>query len=336
VLVRAWEGRVYHNLTPIPTPADWQTLEPHPAALLVPRPTVDEFDTLKASIRQRGFDPHHPIVVCQGRIADGITRRDACIELDGRGELVAPPPFVALTGDVDLAEFVLAENVARRHLKASQRAAMAVVLCQRYEAEVYSNAAEPGDAAILQRGRAAERAAKRLGVSPRYVYSAKRVFETEPTEFRRIWEGRVSLPEALRNLGRRPILVVTPRGGVTRFPPPPSVAPVDVAADDMDDPFTGGRAERGCLGGEVSGTSPIQVWVDGSHYPTGAGDIGWIGAGIVTVCGGVVNEWSLPLGRGTSHEAELAAIREGLGRCRDRRLLDLILYTARIATTPWR
>ena len=91
-------------------------LVPHPLAKLYREATDFELQSLVESIRTAGL--HLPIAVNpNGQILDGRHRLRAC-QMAG-----VEPRFVVFTGsDADAAEFVHAQNVARRHLTASDRA----------------------------------------------------------------------------------------------------------------------------------------------------------------------------------------------------------------------
>ena len=82
-------------------------------------PREIEFDDLVASMRRRGFDPSHPIILCEELILDGRNRWRAC-QLAG----VEPRTRQFPEGQDPLA-FVLAANLHRRHLAESQRAMVA-------------------------------------------------------------------------------------------------------------------------------------------------------------------------------------------------------------------
>ena len=73
----------------------------------------DERDRLRESL-QHGYDPLHPIVVdaASGAICDGRNRRDVCCELDIAAVVVERE----FADDAEIKQFVLAQNVARRHL----------------------------------------------------------------------------------------------------------------------------------------------------------------------------------------------------------------------------
>jgi hypothetical protein len=97
----------------------------HPFALLFPPMNDKEFEAFKRSIQIEG--QHDPIWMYQGQLIDGRHRLRACIELG------IPPRFQEWDGKGTLLEFVLAQNLHRRHLKEAQRAMVAARLKPQFE-----------------------------------------------------------------------------------------------------------------------------------------------------------------------------------------------------------
>mgnify|MGYP000677028556 CR=1 FL=1 len=85
-------------------------------------PKLDQlaFEALRSDIQANGL--RNPIVVKNGEVIDGQNRLQAC------NDLGITPRFEEYQGD-DLVEFVLAQNLHRRHLSAGQ-AATIVALAQ--------------------------------------------------------------------------------------------------------------------------------------------------------------------------------------------------------------
>ena len=99
----------------------------HPACLLFPRLPDDELRALAEDIRQNGL--LNPIVTLDGAILDGRNRLAAC-RIAG-----VKPRFVEWGGDGSPLAWVVAVNLVRRHLTASQRAVVAFELLPLLEAE---------------------------------------------------------------------------------------------------------------------------------------------------------------------------------------------------------
>ena len=95
------------------------SLEFHPAANLFHMLTGDEYEQLKADIAANGqLEPIwiHP----DGRILDGRNRYMACCDLG------IEPKVRQWNGGGSAVGFVVSLNIHRRHLTASQRAAIAL------------------------------------------------------------------------------------------------------------------------------------------------------------------------------------------------------------------
>jgi len=90
-------------------------MELHPLCTLFPRMAGAEFESLKEDIRANGL--RNPIVIHDGMILDGGNRYRACLEIG------TEPKTVMFDGG-NLVSFVLSANLHRRHLSASQQAAI--------------------------------------------------------------------------------------------------------------------------------------------------------------------------------------------------------------------
>jgi ParB-like chromosome segregation protein Spo0J len=86
----------------------------------------DELERLRNSI-QNGYDDLHPIVVWKetGEIVDGRNRRDLAVDLKCTN---VPVAFVAFPNENAVTEFIIAQNLARRHLTTKERAELAGAL----------------------------------------------------------------------------------------------------------------------------------------------------------------------------------------------------------------
>jgi ParB-like chromosome segregation protein Spo0J len=189
-------------------------LPAHPAADLFPMLGEDELLKLAADIRENGI--HEPIVLHEGKVLDGRNRLAAC-KLAG-----VEPRFVTWAGSGSPTTWVLSRNLHRRHLTASQRAAVAVDALPLLEAEAKERQRVAGlrSAAsrsthgevpatlpepVLGAGEAREKAAAAVGASARYVSDAKAIAEKAPEVLVEVRSGALSIPE-----GRRIAALPTP------------------------------------------------------------------------------------------------------------------------------
>jgi N6-adenosine-specific RNA methylase IME4 len=183
--------------------------EPHEYANLFPRLTEGELAELCASVKEHGLLTS--IVLYQDRILDGRHRYEAC-QREG-----IEPRFEQFRGsDEEALAFVIAMNATRRHLTASQRAAIAVRLLPIYEAQakerqraaggdrksdeaksLFPNLGKAIDPEPVHADRAAAAA---MGVGHGYVSEAKRLQERAPELLQRVEAGELSLQEAKREV----------------------------------------------------------------------------------------------------------------------------------------
>ena len=171
-------------------------------AKLFPDMDSADYDRLVASIRDRGL--LEPISVWRGGIIDGRHRLSACLEAS------VAPRFAHLDESIDPLEFVLAKNLARRHLDPTQRALIAYQLSRtsrpggdRRSPDYRRNA---DHSAILPDALTQKQAADRLRVSPRLVRYAGHVMSSDspaaPALQQALRDGRVKVSDAARVVGR--------------------------------------------------------------------------------------------------------------------------------------
>jgi ParB-like chromosome segregation protein Spo0J len=145
----------------------------HPACLLLPAMTEEEYRELLEDIRVNG--QRHPIVVDQhGVILDGRHRWRAVWHLG------LEPKVETFHGtEAEKVALVIAENIKRRHLTTQQRAAIAAELAT-MKSGARTDLAPNGAAAIREHGVSDAQAAKVIGVSERSVERAKQRMRTDP------------------------------------------------------------------------------------------------------------------------------------------------------------
>jgi ParB-like chromosome segregation protein Spo0J len=172
----------------------------HELASKLPEMSVEEFETLKESIKVNGL--LQDIILWESKVLDGRHRYKACQELDVK------PKFREYTGSTPVA-YVIAQNVNRRHLTPSQRAVLAVELLPDIEAEaasrkaaslkqnakktnvlpIASNEANGEPTEQESKGKSASIAAKLLDVSTTSVERAKRAKDEVPEKWEAIKNG---------------------------------------------------------------------------------------------------------------------------------------------------
>jgi len=176
---------------------DGTRLDFHPLADLFPLLQGEDFADLVADIRRNGLmEPIwlHP----DGTILDGRNRYRACLEAG------VEPRFRTWDGDGSAVGFVWSLNGPRRHLTASQKAAIALEFLPLLEEEARQRQGTRTDlVAILpgsDGGRARARAADLVSVSPRYIQDAKAIQEADPHLLEEVRAGTKSIPQAKRAL----------------------------------------------------------------------------------------------------------------------------------------
>lgn len=173
----------------------------HEVANIFPLMEGEEYDNLCADIQQNGLLVPiwlHP----DGSIIDGRNRYRACLQTGTR------PEFKTWSGEGSLVSFVVSLNLHRRHLTASQRAALAVDVLPMLEAENpqggdrRSADFQGGNIATLN-GKNRETAGELFSVGARYVQDAKKLSQEAPDLLDRVRIGDITLPQAKREMRTR-------------------------------------------------------------------------------------------------------------------------------------
>jgi hypothetical protein len=157
-----------------PPAAPITQLEIHPVAHLFPPMSEKEYEAFKASIikEQR---IHDPIWTYQGKIIDGRHRHRVSLETG------IPATYVEWDGKGSLIEFVLAQNLHRRHLKEAQRAMVAARIKPQFEEEAKRRMEHReqggGPTDNCREGESTELAGQMLSVSGKSVERACKVLD---------------------------------------------------------------------------------------------------------------------------------------------------------------
>lgn len=170
----------------------------HEYAEIFPLIEGEDFEAMKKDIKAHGLI--NPITLKDDKILDGRNRARAC-------EAVGVRPKYEEFKNGNAFEFVISQNILRRHLTVSQRSVIALDLEAVFakEAEtkkggrpVGSKTGVKNDAGFRDRSKSsAERAAKALHVSPTNVKSAKRLAKNAPEKVADVRAGKKTVKEAL-------------------------------------------------------------------------------------------------------------------------------------------
>ena len=115
-----------------------QKLNYHSYCDLLPEMTTDDFNALVSDIKENGLI--NPIVLFNDRILDGKHRYKACLELG------IDPKIETFIGSKEQAlHYVISQNIARRHLLTSQKAALAINAKKEFEIIAKENQIKAGE-----------------------------------------------------------------------------------------------------------------------------------------------------------------------------------------------
>ncbi len=147
-----------------------------------------DFDELVLSMRNRGYDQSHPIVLFEGKILDGWHRYLAARRVG------VEPKFREFKGSLEEARtFVYGENLPRRHMTQRQKVAALLLMNQWLDPRERLT-----DAAIQAR----------VGVrSSKFTNQLRRVVEKDPDSAHKVVSGEINANSVIRN-----VLDETPAG----------------------------------------------------------------------------------------------------------------------------
>ena len=156
--------------------------------------TPEEYQALREDIKANGL--LEPIKTWQGKIIDGRSRFQACKELG------ITPRFQEWDGKGSLLQYVVSLNLHRRHLTASQKAAVAAGLLPLLEKEAKERQRMGREKFPHpeELGKARDKAAELVGVNPHYVSDFKQIREDSPHVAEQIIRGELTIPEAMESL----------------------------------------------------------------------------------------------------------------------------------------
>ena len=162
-------------------------LKYHKIADLFPLIDGDEFKLLCDDIKKEGLN--HPVILLDNTILDGRNRYRACLEVD------VEPTFEEFRGDDPLA-FVLSENLHRRHLTPSQRAALAAEV-----ANITWGGDRKGDQGTKSSDDISNKEASDLfRVGTTSIKEAKAIKQNYPGKFAELKSGKKTIQQAKREI----------------------------------------------------------------------------------------------------------------------------------------
>jgi hypothetical protein len=174
-------------------------LQLHSACKLFPELAEDELEQLAQDIKANGL--RNPVVLLDGKILDGRNRFTAC-KMAG-----VQPRFTEWNGQGSPVEWVISQNLMRRHLTASQRAVVAHDLLPLLEKEAKERQrmsrgrgkkVAKSCATLSSNGKASEAAARITRTNARYVEMVKEISRSVPELLDRVRSGSMTVAEAQR------------------------------------------------------------------------------------------------------------------------------------------
>jgi len=170
-------------------------LQIHELAKIFPDMTPEEFNDLKEDIKQNS--QLNPIITYEGAVIDGKNRLKALTELK------IDPIFQEFEGDPEkLLDYVISQNLKRRHLNSSQRAVVAqkslkLLKAQAKKRQGQRNDLKPEDAPPPVRP-SAETAADMYGTNRKYVNDVQKIQEKAPELIKEIESGKKTVTQVLK------------------------------------------------------------------------------------------------------------------------------------------
>ncbi len=215
----------------------------HPLAELVPPMLADEYAEFKADIKAHGL--HEPITLYEGKILDGKHRYRAAREL---GIDITTRDWRPSDGQP--IDYVISENVRRRHLTTGQRAALALELRPAIEREL-AEVPSPHGVTAKPSVTAVELAARKVGIGRSSVDEYATLKKEAPDLAKQVRLGHIALTSAtVERLGRQP----RPK------PKPPTVAELSERARAAATAFAKAVAALTRARGDVTFMELWAIW----------------------------------------------------------------------------
>lgn len=165
----------------------------HEFANLFPLIQGEEYNSLVKDVKENGL--LESIWLHEGKVLDGRNRLRVCLETG------VTPSFRHYDGDSPL-QFVISLNLKRRHLNASQRAALAVDILPLLEKEAKDRQGTRTDLVgkIPQgdEGKSRDKASEVFNVDASYISAAKKIKEETPEDYKAIRTGDKTISEVVK------------------------------------------------------------------------------------------------------------------------------------------
>jgi hypothetical protein len=166
----------------------------------------EEYQSLLAHIQAEGL--REPIWTYRGKIIDGRHRYLVCQQLG------IEPSYQEWRGNGSLVEFVVGQNIGRRHLTSSQKAMIGAeiekLLAKEAAERRLANLKRGTTRADVQKtghrvfGRSSDQAALLLGTNGQYILDAKHLEKYAPDLKESVKNGTLTIPEA-KQLSKLPV-----------------------------------------------------------------------------------------------------------------------------------
>lgn len=167
----------------------------HEAANIFPMMGKDDFNRLKEDIKENGL--LEAIRTCEGKIIDGRNRAKVCEQLK-----IEPKYEEFIPNGITPLDFVISQNLTRRHLNKGQIACIAAEAAQERIKENLQMRNKHGVNYVhhVQKGKSCEIFAKKFDVSTGRVSYASSLLHKNPKLFEEAKSGLITLENAYKLL----------------------------------------------------------------------------------------------------------------------------------------
>lgn len=241
--------------------------EIHSFAARFPLIEGDEFDELVANIKEHGLNQPIALTADGRTIVDGRNRYRACVAVG------MEPRFYQLPSDwseIRIIDWIVSQNVHRRHLTTSQRSMLAAHALEYFEKLAKERQRTHGNTAPGRKNtsagfsRSVERPRKSVGkkfkVGADSVQKAKKVIQVDPGLADRVQAGDISVDAAYQQVKDRPraepvvaskgkIILVTHDNQQIEYPQPASKSTFNQTNDQISWAYWSWNPVTGCLHG---------------------------------------------------------------------------------------